>query len=209
MLSPLRVAGKLERPGRLNAVAAGLLIHVTDQLSSRRFLIDTGAAFSIIPYSSASPTSGPQLSGPSGKQIRCWGETAVDLQLSGQSFSWKFLRAAVSFPIIGVDFLRAHGLLVDPVNNRLVSAAGLALQGQAVESTPSASVIVPIPIPGSSSVPPRVARAATTPAAALYPPPGRPDPLHLPPLRLHPLHLPALHLHWRCSWRWRGGSRQC
>jgi hypothetical protein len=87
MCPALQLAGKLKCPGRLTAVAAGLLIYVSDELSSRRFLVDTGAAFSILPYSSASPPSGPRLTGPSGTPIRCWGETAVDLQLSGQPFS--------------------------------------------------------------------------------------------------------------------------
>jgi hypothetical protein len=34
--------GKLGRQGRLNAVVPGSLVHIVDQLSNRRFLVDTG-----------------------------------------------------------------------------------------------------------------------------------------------------------------------
>jgi hypothetical protein len=36
---------------------------------------------------------------------------------------WDFLLAGVSFPIIGIDFLRHHGLLVDVANLRLLPGA--------------------------------------------------------------------------------------
>ncbi len=39
--------GKLVSRGRLNAVAPGPLVHIENQLSKRRFLVDTGASFSI------------------------------------------------------------------------------------------------------------------------------------------------------------------
>jgi hypothetical protein len=44
--------------GRLNAVAPGFLIHVMDQISGWHFLVDTGAAFSIIPHSYSLSASG-------------------------------------------------------------------------------------------------------------------------------------------------------
>ncbi len=40
--------------------------------------------------------------------------------LSKEDDSWTFLLAAVSFPIIGVDFLRHFKLMVDPAANALV-----------------------------------------------------------------------------------------
>ncbi len=42
------------------------------------------------------------------------------MSLGGKVFSWRFLLAAVQFPIIGVVFLHHFGLLVDPAGNRLV-----------------------------------------------------------------------------------------
>jgi hypothetical protein len=44
MPGSLDLVGKLNGPGRLNAVAAGQLIHMLDQISNRRFLVDTGAS---------------------------------------------------------------------------------------------------------------------------------------------------------------------
>ncbi len=55
MRGPLHV-GKLDRQGRLNAVIPGV-----DQLSNRRFLIDTGTSYSIFPQHSSATPSGPSL----------------------------------------------------------------------------------------------------------------------------------------------------
>jgi hypothetical protein len=163
------MVGKLEIPGRLNAVAPGLLVYINDQLTGRRFLVDTGAAFSILPHHSSNPATGQGLVGPSGSPIRCWGEFAVKLQLAGQHFTWNFLLADVSTAILGVDFLRAHNLTVDPANCRLVQAGGRVFPTTAVTSGPTASVIT-----GTSAPTSRPASAAAgvklpsgLPAAAL------------------------------------------
>jgi hypothetical protein len=103
--------GKLAVQGRLNAVGPGALVHIQDQLSKRRFLVDTGASFSIFPHHSSAPASGPVLSGPSGKTIPCWGEKFLTLSFHGKTFTWTFLLAAVQFPILGVDFLRHYKFL--------------------------------------------------------------------------------------------------
>ncbi len=112
--------GKLECQGRLNAIVPGSLVHIVDQISNRRFLIDTGASYSIFPHKSSAPPSGPSLKGAAGQFIPSWGEKAVTLSFHGKKFKWTFLLAAVSFPIIGVDFLRHYQLMVDPASNMLV-----------------------------------------------------------------------------------------
>ncbi len=103
--------------------------------------MDTGAAFSILPHHSSDPATGQGLVGPSGSPIRCWGESAVKLKLAGQHFSWSFLIADVSTAILGIDFLRAHNLMVYPANCRLVQAGGRVFPTTAVTSGPTASVI--------------------------------------------------------------------
>jgi hypothetical protein len=50
-----QLVGKLEIPGRLNSVVHGLLVYINDQLTGRRFLVDTGTAFSILPHQSSEP----------------------------------------------------------------------------------------------------------------------------------------------------------
>jgi hypothetical protein len=75
----MHLAGKLERPGRLAAVAAGLLVYIEDDITGRRYLVDTGASYSIWPHMSSKPASEPRLFGPAGQQIKCWGEQLLHL----------------------------------------------------------------------------------------------------------------------------------
>ena len=122
---PLQLAGKLGVRGLVNAVAPGQLVYVSDQLSNRRFLVDTGAAYSILPHHSSGQPTGPPLAGPDGCPLACWGDKPVQLLLDGRRFQWTFLLTAVQCPIIGINFLRAHHLLVDPFNNRLLDLSTL------------------------------------------------------------------------------------
>jgi hypothetical protein len=70
--APLPVGGKLTTPARLNAVAAGMLVHIKDQLTDWRYLVDTDASFSLVPHCSEDPlASEPRLTGPNGLPIRC------------------------------------------------------------------------------------------------------------------------------------------
>jgi hypothetical protein len=82
--------------------------------------VDTGASYSIFPHSSAALPSGPKLRRAAGQLLPCWGEKTINLSFQGKHFTWTFLLAAVSFPIIGVDFLCHFGLMVDPAANALV-----------------------------------------------------------------------------------------
>jgi len=68
--------------------------------------VDTGATFSLIPHKSSKPQARqPSLIGPDGQPIRCWGEERLQLQFSRRLFMWTFIKAEVTFPILGVDFL--------------------------------------------------------------------------------------------------------
>jgi hypothetical protein len=95
---------------------------VTDSVSKRRYLVDTGASFSVLPFYSPNFPSGPRLSGPDGASIPCWGYRRQFLVFGRRRFVWRFLLAAVKFPIIGVDFLKHFCLLVDPAGQQLVDA---------------------------------------------------------------------------------------
>jgi hypothetical protein len=57
------VAGKLGGRGVISAVRSGRLFYVTDSASCRRILVDTGSAFSLMPWQSESPPTGPCLTG--------------------------------------------------------------------------------------------------------------------------------------------------
>ena len=137
----LLVAGKLGGPARLNAVAAGQLVHIVDQTSGRRFLVDSGASYSILPYKAARPPSGPQLHGPAGGRIPCWGERIQTLKFDGYVFPWSFLLAAVEFPSLGIDFLHHYKLVLDIAGNALVSGDGRRFPTVSCSSPPTASVV--------------------------------------------------------------------
>ncbi len=148
------------RRGRINAVAPGRLVHIVDETSERRFLVDTGAAYSIFPFSSPGKQSGLCLTGADGLHIPCWGERRLSLTFLGCLFVWPFLLAKVQFPIIGVDFLRHFKLLVDPVANSLVDTVSTQLlptvssvrsQPEPAETSAMAAAI-PVGRPAASQV---------------------------------------------------------
>jgi hypothetical protein len=97
------------------------LLYITDSASNRLFLVDTGSAFSIMPWKSQRTPSGPSLSMADSRRIPCLGEQPFTVIINGVPRWWDFLHTAVSYPIIGVDFLSHHGPLVDAANLQLLS----------------------------------------------------------------------------------------
>ncbi len=74
------------------------------------------------------------------------GERPFTVTIDGLPRQWHFLLAAVSFPILGVDFLRHHSLAVDVANLRLFSSPpavgpGAADQGFTTVKAPSGSLV--------------------------------------------------------------------
>jgi hypothetical protein len=121
----LQLAGKRRCRGQLNAVVPGELLHLTDSLTGCRFLVNTGASFSIFPHLSSDPGSGPALRSPSGEAIPCLGEKKLAVEFSGRRFEWTFLLAKVNFAILGADFLKHFNLIVDLAANQIVDAVSL------------------------------------------------------------------------------------
>jgi hypothetical protein len=103
-----------------------------DQVSAKRLLVDTGSAYSIIPHHSHQKPFGPRLTAANGQRIRCWGSRRRVLQLAGHDYQWEFLQAAVSFPILGIDFLKHFELLVDVTGEKLVPRSSVQPSGGAV-----------------------------------------------------------------------------
>jgi len=130
------VGGKLaRRPEELNSL--GGLVFLQDQVSKKQFLVDTGASISVMPHKSESAPSGPPLAGADGKPILSWGKVTKNLCFGAQTFICTFLLAAVSRPILGVDFLAAHRLLVDPGTRTVLHAATLKPVGAAIAAVSS------------------------------------------------------------------------
>lgn len=90
------------------------------------FLIDTGSAISILPrdplFLSRLRSTAVSLFNASGGPIVCYGEVDVDLGIRclRRSFPWSFVIADVVQPILGIDFLTAHSLIVDCKNKLLL-----------------------------------------------------------------------------------------
>ena len=81
--------------------------------------MDTGSAFSLIPYTSSEPANGPKIMAADRSPIKCWGSRERKIKAVGEIFKWRFLLAAVAFPILGADFLEHFDLWVDLRRRRL------------------------------------------------------------------------------------------
>lgn len=110
------------------------LFFVQDKNTGLRFLVDTGAAVSVLPVTAMSTK--PQranvtLQAANKSAIATYGERALTLNIGlRRPLRWIFLVADVTDPILGADFLHNYNLLVDMQRLRLVDATThLAVQG--------------------------------------------------------------------------------
>jgi hypothetical protein len=136
----LCLAGKLGCQGVILAICPSRLFHVMENSSNCRFLVDMGSAFSIKPWQSAQPPSGPSLSGTNDCSIPCWGERPITITIHSVPCLWSFLLATISFPILGAHFLHHHSLLMDVANLGLLS--GPSSIGPVTASVPPAQPAV-------------------------------------------------------------------
>ena len=94
-----------------------------DEESKLTFLIDSGADVSVIPNSifGILAKSNDTLVAANGTPIPTYGVKFLKVSLGlRRSFPHTFVLAEVNHPIIGADFLKRYGLLVDLSNKRLV-----------------------------------------------------------------------------------------
>lgn len=140
-ISGSRGLGKRAGRSPLRTTATGpsvnSLFYVHDHHSRRNFLVDTGAEASILPATSHDKqylTAGRPLSAANGSDIRTFGTRSIKLLLGKQHFKWNFILAAVTRPILGADFLRHSGMLVDVRGKQLVNAQTYATVGLHVAS---------------------------------------------------------------------------
>ena len=98
----------------------GGLLYLRDDLSGQDFLVDTGAALSLLPSQQSIPPGPRRLRQADGSNLPSWGRRIVPLQFGGHTFSWPFLLAAVDRPIIGADFIAKHSWVVDLVGKQIL-----------------------------------------------------------------------------------------
>ena len=138
MQGTVQLDGKLgRRCGQVNTL--GDLVFLQDTATEQRFLVDTGAAVSVFPHRSSAPSSGTLLVGADGRSIPSWGTVTRNLCFGVRTFLCTFILAAVSKPILGIDFLSTHRLLVDSFSCRVLDPATLQPIGAASISLPPRS----------------------------------------------------------------------
>lgn len=122
--SPKSVLGNVNA---LTSPSSGFF--VTDLLSGRKFLVDTGAFRSLFPataedrISLSKHPSNLQLIAANGSPIPTYGTRTIPIQAAERSFSWDFIIADVKTPLLGADFLGHYELLVDVANRKLLDVA--------------------------------------------------------------------------------------
>ncbi|GFR25644.1 retrovirus-related Pol polyprotein from transposon opus [Trichonephila clavata] len=122
-------------------------LYLSDRTSRSKYLIDTGADVLVIPLTTVSkhlPPASLQLFAANGTVISTFGQKLVTLDLGlRRMFKWLFIIAGVSQPIIGADFLRHYGLLVDIRHGCLVdSLTKLHTQGMVQQGNNSGTKAV-------------------------------------------------------------------
>ena len=87
------------------------LVYVKDRISRQYFLVDSGAALSVLPYDGVAAIG--RLVAANGSGISTFGTAIRNLALGDLSFVWKFTLAQVKTPILGADFLSHFVLSLD------------------------------------------------------------------------------------------------
>ncbi len=129
MSTPLRLGKRFGRSLAATSVSGpdkSRLFYVNDKGTNSSFLVDTGSEISAIPPSPAERLRSPDpllLMAVNNTSIRTYGKRSLTLNLGlRRSFQWVFIIADVQKPILGADFLRNFGLMVDMSRRQLVDS---------------------------------------------------------------------------------------
>ena len=122
-----------------SARAPGRLLSFQDSVTGTRFLIDTGASYSVVPYTSSDPQQGPKIVTADKRPIPCWGREPRQVSAGGRTYTVDFLLAAVAFPILGMDFLEKFQLDVSPQRRALLGPRGVRIPLQASDPATAAA----------------------------------------------------------------------
>jgi hypothetical protein len=129
-------------------------LYVTGWLSKLSFLVDTGSNLCISPRSRLREhrtQTSYELFAANSTIVHNYGCITVRLDLGlRQEFSWRFVVADVTGPIIGSDFLSLYDLLVDIRHRRLINNVtnltvngAPALTAATLKSSPAAPAFTP------------------------------------------------------------------
>ncbi|XP_076066077.1 uncharacterized protein LOC143039721 [Oratosquilla oratoria] len=111
-------------PPRSSRAHSRALLRVTDTVTGCHFLVDTGAVISVVPPAAKDRThahTAYDLLAANGTPIATYGTRHWRVSFAPElSFPWTFVVADVGQPILGLDFLREHDILVDARRQRLI-----------------------------------------------------------------------------------------
>nr|CAH8821166.1 unnamed protein product [Trichobilharzia regenti] len=109
-----------------NLRSSSRLFYVTDRNTGTTFLVDTGAEVSVLPPTTQErqhPDPAVTLQAVNKSNIVTYGSKRMTLDFGLQNtYNWSFIIADVPSPILGIDFLQQHKLLVDPVSPKLIDS---------------------------------------------------------------------------------------
>ena len=173
-------------------------LFVLDRNSKVQFLVDTGADLCVFPHTLTRRRRSKtdfDLYAANNTIIHTYGLDTLTLDLGlRRDFTWRFIVADVSKPILGIDFLHLYGLLVDVRNRRLkddltslntvgqiaeCSSDLLGRQSVSKASSVWLSILLEYPDitkpPGSSIIPKHTTKhhIHTTPGPPVFLPPRR------------------------------------
>nr|VZI26877.1 unnamed protein product [Spirometra erinaceieuropaei] len=114
--------------------SSGRTFYVCDNVTRRRFLVDTGAQISVVPPTPVDrrcPSPGLHLQAANCSPISTFGNRSLSLHIGfRRSFSWIFVIADVPHALLGSDFLAEFDLLVDCRRSCLLDrTTGLSVGG--------------------------------------------------------------------------------
>ena len=125
------------------------LLFVTDNCSSMRYLVDTGAQVSVIPPSPLDKQSPSTLTlqAVNNTTIATYGTRSLTLNLGlRRTFRWIFVVADVANAILGADFLEHYGLVIDMKRRCLTdTTTSLRVSGVAATTTSPSPSLLPRP----------------------------------------------------------------
>ena len=115
----------------LPASASGSsLIYIRDLLSSRRFLVDSGASVSLFPSLPSTSCSSVKFYTADSSSLTCSGSQIIPYR-----FDWPFQLALISLPILWADFLCHHKLLLEVFSSASPGSPEINLNSAASSSS--------------------------------------------------------------------------
>ena len=127
------------------------------------YLVDTGSAYSILPFTSSAQPTGPALTATSGASIKAWGRCRMQISTGIRHFISRFLQAEVAFPIIGADFLVNFKMAVELSSMQLLCPVGLKIPLEVPRAGSLTAVAIGVVDSNSSPSLPTVEALSSTP----------------------------------------------